>query len=379
MNAPDIEALDRSLKLKQFIRCASCSHQVRLLQTILLNNAGYENVLNQEYFNILNDDPIISRSQDTINRLTDNNRERVFGGLDAANASTLVIDLTSSINIENYLKRKGKTFVYFNYRPLKDLGISNLNELLLEHEITQNYDTRIRIENTLSQFDRNLVEIAENYNEDFNNNNTPELYFLDSESILKNISSLSVKELQKVMKTILSKIESLNVTNKNNLQDFNFDMNNIRKFRKQCKEVKQRNVFYRLLNKDFFTAEQMYRYKMNTSPLCMRCGEIENNAHLLYNCRFSLQMWLSFNKIIKESLSSNYKIERFEDIYNFDSGPVENVLKIKLINELIQIDKPKHLNKNKILSIMNDIKNTERYIAIKNNQSLIAFNKKWKC
>jgi hypothetical protein len=90
-------------------------------------------------------------------------------------------------------------------------------------------------------------------------------------------------------------------------------------------------------------------------------------------------MWLSFNKIIKESLSSNYKIERFEDIYNFDSGPVENVLKIKLINELIQIDKPKHLNKNKILSIMNDIKNTERYIAIKNNQSLIAFNKKWKC
>jgi hypothetical protein len=242
MNAPDIEALDRSLKLKQFIRCASCSHQVRLLQTILLNNAGYENVLNQEYFNILNDDPIISRSQDTINRLTDNNRERVFGGLDAANASTFVIDLTSSINIENYLKRKGKTFVYFNYRPLKDLGISNLNELLLEREITQNHDTRIRIENTLSQFDRNLVEIAENYNEDFNNNNTPELYILDSESILKNISSFSVKELQKVMKTILSKIESLNVTNKNNLQDFNFDMNNIRKFRKQCKEVKQRTI-----------------------------------------------------------------------------------------------------------------------------------------
>jgi hypothetical protein len=339
---------------------------------------GYENALNQEYFKISKDDPIISRSQETINKLTDNNRERIFGGIEVAKMSTLAINLTSSISIDNYLQRKGQTFIWYNYQPLKELAILNLNELLLEREITQNNDTRIRIENTLSQFDKNLIEIAENYNEDFNINHTEELYFLDSNSILKNSAAFSVKELQKTMKTVYKKIETLNVTKKNNLNNFNFDMNSIKNLRKQCKEVKLRNVFYRLINKDFFTAERMYRYKMSFTSSCPRCGDIENNQHLLYECRFSREMWANFNKVIKQHYNSSYAINRYEDIYNFDNGHIENVLKLKLINELIQIERPKHLTENKIINLANDFKNIEKYIVIKNNKDLLAFNKKWK-
>jgi hypothetical protein len=177
---------------------------------------------------------------------------------------------------------------------------------------------------------------------------------------------------------VYKKIDTLNVTAKNNLHDFNFDMNSIKNLRKQCKEVKLRNVFYRLINKDFFTAERMYRYKMTPTSSCPRCGDIENNPHLLYECRFSREMWSNFNKVIKQHYNSNYAINRYEDIYKFDNGPIENVLKLKLINELIQIDRPKHLTENKIINLANDFKNIEKYIIIKNNKDLLAFNKKWK-
>jgi len=165
---------------------------------------------------------------------------------------------------------------------------------------------------------------------------------------------------------------------KNNLENYTFDMESIIKFRFQCKEVKMRNVFYRLLNKDFFYAERMFRYKMVEAPFCKRCGEIEMNDHLLFECRFSVLMWSIYNKVLRESFNSSYCINRREDIYDFNNGPIENGLKIKLINELIQIDRPTHWTKEKVLNIALEIRKIEKYIAIKNNANLIAFNKKWK-
>jgi hypothetical protein len=155
-------------------------------------------------------------------------------------------------------------------------------------------------------------------------------------------------------------------------------MGNIRRFQKQCKEVKMRNVFYRLLNRDFFYAERMLRYRMIDSPDCTRCGEIETNDHLLYNCQFSVRMWSIYNEVIKEYFNSEYWIGRIEDIFNFNSGPIENCLKIKLINNLIQIKRPIHWSKEKILGMALETKKIEKYIAIKNRNNLEIFIKKWR-
>lgn len=154
-------------------------------------------------------------------------------------------------------------------------------------------------------------------------------------------------------------------------------MGNIRRFRKQCKEVKMRNVFYRLLNRDFFYAERMFRYRMTDSPDCTRCGQTETNDHLIYNCQFSVRMWSIYNEVIKEYFNSEYSIRRMEDIFNFSSGPIENCLKIKLINNLIQIERPIHWTKEKILGMALETKKIEKYIAVKNRNNLDSFFKKW--
>jgi hypothetical protein len=71
MKAPDIESLNRSLKLKQFIRSSRSDHPIRHLQVVALEKLNLQKVVNQEYSKLSKDDSIIRVGQETINILTD--------------------------------------------------------------------------------------------------------------------------------------------------------------------------------------------------------------------------------------------------------------------------------------------------------------------
>jgi hypothetical protein len=136
---------------------------------------------------------------------------------------------------------------------LKDDDILTLKDILLEQEISHNSARNIRIENTLSQFDNKLIDVAKCFREEFNCSDIDKIYFVDTRNELNDASSLSVKEFQKMLKIALRRVEKLDVTKRNNL-DIDFNMQSIMTFRKQCSEIKMRNTFYRLINGDFFTA-----------------------------------------------------------------------------------------------------------------------------
>jgi hypothetical protein len=378
LNAPDVECLNRALKLKQFIRSNKSDHPIADLQRNLLKNIKYEQVLNQEYCRFVEDEPIIGCSQATINRLTDHDRNKLYGGLDSALTSKIAIDLVSSIKIEEYLKRKNQPFIYCQYRPLQQLSILNLHEMLLEKETSHNRQNNIRITNTLSVFNNEILQIAEQYNEDLNDDNLEDIYFLDSNMELRNADSLSVKDLQKILKLSYGKVNILDVTKRNSLISFDFNMSCISKFRKQCKDTRSRSIFYRLINNDFFNAAKMFKFGMTDSPNCTRCNEVESSKHHLFNCHYSRSMWSLYNDIIKTEFKSSYSINRFEDIFDFNIGIRENRLKIKLIIELIQIERPTFWSRNKIMSIIAEMKSIDKYIWTKNNLKLEEYNKKWK-
>ena len=71
------------------------------------------------------------------------------------------------------------------------------------------------------------------------------------------------------------------------------------------------------------------------------------------------------------------KIVSYEKILDFEGAACATLIKLKIINEFIQIERPKHLLKSKILTIINLLMNTEKYIAIK-NQKLGKFKERWK-
>jgi hypothetical protein len=228
---------------------------------------------------------------------------------------------------------------------------------LLEQEITQNRNHRNIIERIIKVFDEDIVRIATLYDENVNRDNFEEIFFLDGSNELKEIGLLSVRETQQLLKIALHKVETLNVEGKNNLNNSKFSLDNIVTFRKQCKNTKLRSIFYRLLNRDFFYAAKMHKYKMLESPMCTRCGQFESNEHLLFECKSSREMWEQYNKVMVD-LSKGFKekIESFEDIFNFEGDAFGNIVKIKLIQETIQIIRPAYWFRGKVENIAKEQK-----------------------
>ncbi len=121
----------------------------------------------------------------------------------------------------------------------------------------------------------------------------------------------------------------------------------------------------------------MFRYRMTESPNCNRCGEIETVDHLLFECNDSKKMWKTYNTVLKRKLSSRYEINGKKDIFNFEIGTIENILKVKLINELIQIERPKFWTESRTEKILEEMRKFDKYIGKKNYPNLEKYTKKW--
>ncbi len=92
---------------------------------------------------------------------------------------------------------------------------------------------------------------------------------------------------------------------------------------------------------------------------------------------FSQLAWKHLNEILEERNLGLDKIVSYEKIFDFGGAACATLIKLKIINEFIQIERPKHLLKSKILTIINLLMNTEKYIAIK-NQKFEKFKERWK-
>ena len=170
------------------------------------------------------------------------------------------------------------------------------------------------------------------------------------------------------------KIEALDFKQKLNIQ--NFEEENILRFRKNCKNAKLRNIYFRLIHNDFFTYERMKRFKMTETDECPRCGNLETTKHLLYECNHSKNIWKLYNDLMTQTLNEHDKVNKYEDIFNSCEWPGTAMVKIRIIQELIQIERPKNWNAEKILNIVRDLMNVERYNAI-NNRNIKKFNDRW--
>jgi hypothetical protein len=72
------------------------------------------------------------------------------------------------------------------------------------------------------------------------------------------------------------------------------------------------------------------------------------------------------NDLLEERNLGLNKIVSYEKIFDFEGAACATLIKLKIINELIQIERPKHLLNSKILTTINPLMNTGKYIAIKN-------------
>ena len=215
----------------------------------------------------------------------------------------------------------------------------------------------------LNAFPAGLAELASNFNED--NNVDPDVRYSimgENRNWLK-LNKVTTKELQTILKSSLGKVSSQDHKTKLGIDEF--DKENILKFRKKCKNTKLRHVHYRLISGDIFSKERMCRFGMINNNTCERCQQIESTKHLLWECVESRNIWELFNTWISDNNPTSQLINEYHDIFSTDDCSQVCKVKIKIIQEMIQIERPVGWNIERINLISKDIKRIELYNKMK--------------
>ena len=110
---------------------------------------------------------------------------------------------------------------------------------------------------------------------------------------------------------------------------------------------------------------------MSETPNCQRCGMIEGNKHLLFECKTSRDMWAVYNQKMEKLIKNFERIDSYEKIFDFKGGSMENIVKIKLIQETIQIKRPTYWSNEKMEIIIQDQITLNSKIKSRNNHLLI--------
>ncbi len=82
LNITDVDCLNSSLKLRQFIRANKSSHPIKIIQGYCMEQIGYDCDIQQEYDKITKKEEVTRVAQITINNLCDYTRNTIVYNLD---------------------------------------------------------------------------------------------------------------------------------------------------------------------------------------------------------------------------------------------------------------------------------------------------------
>jgi hypothetical protein len=254
-------------------------------------------------------------------------------------------------------------------------GLTCYGDLVREREYANNRDRVKRLEMVLNCFPKHFNEIANCFDEDMNYPNSDLKKILNVNKIWIPAEQVTTKELQVLLKISFDKITENDFENRLGIT---YDTENLKRFRVQCKNAKLRNIYYRMVNKDFFTYERMKKFKMSENDKCPRCDNVETTKHLLWECSESENIWKIYNNMLTQIKLNNLIVRKYDDLYNMSGNGAINMIKIKIIQEMIQINRPTRWVVTNVKNIASELKNMELYIAIKNG-NVSGHDSKWKC
>jgi hypothetical protein len=253
-------------------------------------------------------------------------------------------------------------FLICIYRELKREGIITYHELVSEAECEVDRNRKKKLELVLSGFPEKYRNVANSFDQNINNDDNQISHFLDADGKWIRAEAITTREMQWILKKAMDKITSQDFNHKTGID--NYDPNNIKRFRQSCKNPKLRNIYFRMINNDFFTHERMFKYKMVESPMCPRCGSIENMKHQIWECFEAQNIWNLYNNFIMTTRAPNtHLIRNYESIFQIDNVDCINIIRIKIVQEMIQIVRPTKWQKTDLVDLIQNLKNIEKYNA----------------
>jgi hypothetical protein len=366
--------MDKALKLKQYIRASRSKHCINMIQQFCVEEIGETKVLALEFAKLTKSENVSRSAHETINTIIDTNRANMYN-CDSENIdSTIAINQIAMTKINSYLTRKSRVFLKCIANQFIKEGIETFLDITIAAETEMCTSKSRRLESIIEAFPKYFRNTANNFNENINRKDEEITHFLKPDSSWVPIHEITTKELQSILKIALNKITEFEPENKLGIDltdKLDFEL-----FRKNCKNMKLRSIHFRLIHNDFFTYSRMYKYKMSNTSKCPRCDETETTKHLLWECRESQNIWGKYNEILMEQGIEYAQIRTYEDIYTTDKLGSLSIIKMRIVQEFIQIVRPVNWTKEKVKQLIVNLINIEMFNPSKNSNSNNT-NMKW--
>ena len=88
-------------------------------------------------------------------------------------------------------------------------------------------------------------------------------------------------------------------------------------------------------------------------------------------------IWSLYNTLMTQIGKSCELVNNFEDLVKSCNSPEISIVKVKVIQQLIQIERPMNWDQDKLHTIIRELINIEQYNA-NASRSIDKFNMKWK-
>ena len=120
LNITDVDCLNSSLKLRQFIRANKSRHPIRTIQGYCMEKLGYSCDIQQEYEKVTKLEEVTRVAQITINNLCDYTRNTIIDSVDKYIGDINAVNFIAATKINTYLLRKNRKLVQCVYIPLRN-------------------------------------------------------------------------------------------------------------------------------------------------------------------------------------------------------------------------------------------------------------------
>ena len=86
---------------------------------------------------------------------------------------------------------------------------------------------------------------------------------------------------------------------------------------------------------------------------------METYKHLFWECPESRRVWNSYNDYLTELRQTNYLVVNYEDVFNIGNNRNLNILKIRVVQAMIQIERPKGWSRERVRKLAMELKSIE--------------------
>ena len=148
--------------------------------------------------------------------------------------------------------------------------------------------------------------------------------YLDHNRLWVELKNVTTKQLQLTLKVAMKKVDRQTFDTR--LGTVGYDPSQLTKFREQCKNVKLRHIYFRLVSRDFYTKERMFRFRMSLNDQCERCGAVETYRHLFWECVEFRRVWRAFNQYM-DNIGSSHKVNDYENVFDIDRSGAISMIK----------------------------------------------------